>query len=271
VISVAATINVWGSVLAQLGGVHVHETSIVTNPDTDPHDYEPTPADARTVASARLLVMNGVGYDQWAAKAVAANPNSRRTVIDVGRLVGAPTGGNPHRWYDPHDVELVADAITADLKRLDPADAAYFDERRDNFNRRGWARYGQLVGELASTYAGTRVGASESIFAPLAAALHLDLVTPVTFLTAISEGAEPSAADKATTDRQIRDKQIAVYVYNSQNATPDVTAQLKEARAEGIAVVAVTETLSPASASFQDWQLAQLEALRAALRQATGR
>lgn len=271
VVNVAATINVWGNLLAQLGGVHVHETSIVNNPQTDPHDYEPTPADGRTIAAARLLVVNGVGYDRWAQRAAAANPDRRRTVLDVGRLVGVGPGANPHRWYVPADVEKVADAITADLKAADPADAAYFDSRRVTFERQGLARYHQLISEIRSSYAGTPVGASESIVAPLADALGLDLRTPSSFLQAVSEGAEPSSADKATIDRQIRDRQIAVYLFNSQNATPDIAAQVKAARSRGIPVVAVTETLIPAHASFQQWQVAQLESLQAALQQVTGR
>ena len=118
---------------------------------------------------------------------------------------------------------------------------------------------------------GTPVGASESIFAMLSPALGLNLVTPAPFLTAISEGTEPTAADKATIDRQIKNKQIKVYVYNSQNATPDVQAQVDAAKAAGIPVTTITETMTPAGTSFQDWQVAQLNGLKQALAQATGK
>ncbi|MCU1658995.1 MAG: ABC-type metal ion transport system, periplasmic component/surface adhesin [Pseudonocardiales bacterium] len=271
ILNVAASINAWGSILSQVGGTHVHATSIITNPDTDPHTYEPTPADARTIASSQLFVENGIGYDPWAAKALAASPDSTRVVLDVGQLVGVPAGGNPHRWYSPSDVTKVADTITADLKKLDPADAGYFDAQRQAFDNTGLAKYHQLINDIKAKYAGTPVGASESIFAPLSDALGLDLVTPPTFLKAISEGTDPSAADKATIDAQIADKKIKVYVFNSQNSTPDVAAQVAAARKQGIPVTAVTETLSPANASFQDWQVAQLTALAAALKQATGK
>jgi zinc/manganese transport system substrate-binding protein len=271
VVVAAASINAWGSILGQLGGTHVHETSIITNPDTDPHDYEPTPADGRLIATARLFVENGIGYDTWAAKALAASPDAHRSVVDVGDVVGVGSGGNPHRWYSPGDVEKVADAITAGLSRVDPPDAAYFAAQRQRFETLGLARYHQLIGDIGVTYAGIPVGASESIFAPLSDALGLDLLTPPSFLRAISQGSEPSAADKATIDAQITDKKIDVYVFNRQNSTPDVSAQVTAARARGIPVVAITETLSPASASFQDWQVAQLQALAAALHRATGR
>ena len=271
VVAVAASINAWGSILAQLGGAHVHETSIITNPDTDPHDYEPTPADGRTIASAALFVENGIGYDPWAAKSIAASPDPNRVVLDVGQLVGVPEGGNPHRWYSPTDVEKVADAITTDLKKIDPGDGAYFDAQRQSFENTGLARYHQLIATIKAQYAGTPVGASESIFAPLAEALGLNLLTPPSFLKAISEGTDPSAADKATIDSQISGHQIKAYVFNSQNSTPDVAAQVDEAKKTAIPVSTVTETLSPAGASFQDWQSAQLQDLQTALARATGK
>jgi zinc/manganese transport system substrate-binding protein len=266
----AASINAWGSILSQLGGTHVQASSIITNPDTDPHDYEPTPADGRTIAGSALFVENGVGYDPWAAKTLAASPNPQRLVLNVGELVGVPEGGNPHRWYSPSDVGKVADAITADLKKADPGDTAYFDSQRQNFESTGLAKYHQLINDIKAQYAGTPVGASESIFTPLADALGLNLITPPSFLKAISEGSDPSAADKATVDAQINGKQIKVYVFNSQNATPDVARQVEEAKKAGIPVATVTETLSPAGASFQDWQSTQLQALQTALAQARG-
>jgi zinc/manganese transport system substrate-binding protein len=271
VITAAASINAWGSILDQLGGTHVKTTSLISNPDTDPHAYEPTPADGRVIATASLFVENGIGYDSWAAKAVAADPDPSRTVIDVGELTGTPNGGNPHRWYSPSDVEKVADAITADLKKSDPGDAAYFDTQRQTFENTGLAEYHRLINDIKTKYAGTPVGASESIFAPLAEALGLDLITPASFLKAISEGTDPSAADKATIDAQISGKKIKVYVFNSQNSTPDVSAQVNAAKKHGIPVSTVTETLSPQGTSFQDWQSAQLKTLEAALTQATGK
>ena len=270
-ITAVATINVWGSIAAQLGGNRVQETSIITNPATDPHAYEPTPTDARNVAGAGVFIENGIGYDPWADKMLAANPVGGRTVLNVGQLVGIPDGGNPHRWYSPTDVRAVADQITADYIKTDPADKTYFEQRKSAFLTTDLGTYNALIGQIRAKYSGVKVGASESIFAPLAQALGLDLVTPASFLRAISEGTDVSAADKATIDTQISSKQIKVYVFNSQNSTPDVAAQVAAARASGIPVVAVTETLSPANATFQQWQSAQLQQLAGALHKATGR
>jgi zinc/manganese transport system substrate-binding protein len=270
-IQVVAAENVWGSIAAQLGGSKVHVESVIVNPATDPHDYEPNAADARLLAGARLVIDNGVGYDPWASRLIASNPVGGRIVLTVGDLVGVQPGGNPHRWYSPADVHRVTAAIARDYSRLDPKDAAYFRDRRRAYERNGLARYNQLIASIRGDYRGVAVGASESIFAPLAQALGLRLVTPPSFLDAISEGTEPTAADLTTIDRQLARRELKVWVFNSQNSTPDVKRLTGAARRNHIPVTTITETLTPASASFQAWQSRQLEALRAALAQATGR
>ena len=159
--------------------------------------------------------------------------------------------------------------ITADYTRIDPKDAAYFERRQVSFSTHALAPYRSLISSIRASYAGTPIGASESIVSPLATALGLRMLTPSSFLDAISEGNDPTAADKATIDAQIQQKQIAIYVYNSQNATPDVRAQVQAARARGIPVVTVTETLAPANITFQAWQVRELRGIQAALKRAT--
>ncbi|WP_405587577.1 metal ABC transporter solute-binding protein, Zn/Mn family [Streptomyces sp. NBC_01190] len=271
VIHVVAAENFWGSIAGQLGGTHVKVTSIINNPAADPHDYEPTAADAREVASAQYAIVNGIGYDSWATKLVNANPAPQRSVLTIGDLVGIKDGGNPHRWYSPADVHRVIERITADYKKADPADAAYFDTEKTTFETRTLGEYNSLISEIKATYAGTPIGASESIVSPLADGLGLKMLTPYSFLSAISEGSDPTARDKATIDHQIAAKQIKVYIYNSQNATPDVREQVKAAKANGIPVATVTETLTPAGASFQQWQVAQLKSIQQVLSQAAGK
>jgi zinc/manganese transport system substrate-binding protein len=270
-VRVVAAENFWGSLAGQLGGDRVRVTNIITSPDADPHDYEPRAVDARTMAGARLAIVNGIGYDTWASKLIAANPVGGRVVLNVGDLVGLKPGGNPHQWYSPATVQRVIDEIVADYKRLDPKDAAYFDRRRALVQSRNLGRYRALIARIRARYAGTPVGASESIFAPLAEALGLRLLTPPAFLTAISEGTDPTAADKQTTDRQITQRQVKVWVYNRQNTIPDVKRLNGAAKQAGIPIATVTETMTPASASFQQWQVRQLEELERALRAATGR
>jgi zinc/manganese transport system substrate-binding protein len=193
-----------------------------------------------------------------------------RSVVTVGDVVGIKPGGNPHRWYSPADVHKVIDRIVRDYTRLDPKNARYFEQQKARFETRALGRYTWLIATIKRKYHGVQVGASESIFAPLAQALGLKLVTPASFLKAVSEGTEPTAADKTTVDRQIKRRQIKVWVFNSQNSTPDVARITDAARKKGIPVTTITETPTPGSVAFQDWQSQQLEGLAAALAKATG-
>jgi zinc/manganese transport system substrate-binding protein len=270
-LQVVAAENFWGSLAGQLGGARADVRSIVANPDTDPHSYEPSAQDARTLASSQLAIVNGIGYDGWASRVLAASPASSRRVLDVGKLIGLASGANPHQWYSPTVVARVIDAIATDYESLDPAHVAYFRARRAALLSGPIARNRALIAQIARRYAGAPVGASESIFAPMAGALRLRLLTPAAFTRAIAEGTDPSAQDKATADRQIIGRQIVVWIFNRQNVTPDVQRLTSEARAAHIPVVTVTETLSPASASFQDWQIGELRSLQAALATATHR
>jgi zinc/manganese transport system substrate-binding protein len=270
-ITVVAAENFWGSIAAQLGGSRVTETSLIDNPQTDPHSYEPTASDARAVSGARLFIQNGIGYDSsWAPSLVAANPNSERTVLTVGDVLGLKDGDNPHQWYSRQSVDAVIDAITADYQRIDAAHAAYYAQRKAEFEGTALAEYDGLEQSIKAKYAGTPIGASESIVSPLADSLGLDLVTPYSFLRDISEGNDPTTADKSLIDQQIQQRRIKVYVYNSQNSTPDIQAQVALAEQEGIPVTTVTETLSPAGDSFQQWMVAQLQGLEKALAEGTG-
>ena len=264
-VEVAAAENFWGSIAAQLGGAHAHVTSIIANPATDPHAYEARPDDARAMAAARYVVINGAGYDPWAPKLLAANPVSGRVVLNVAELVSKKEGDNPHLWYSPDYVGRVIDRISTDLERIDPADAAYFDQQNTLYRTVALKEYHAAIETIKQKYSGVPAGATESIFAYLAQATGLNLITPPEYMKAISEGAEPTANDKVTIGRQIATKQFRVFVFNAQNATPEVSALVNKARSEQVPVVAVTETLAPAGTTFQDWQTSQLKALLLAL------
>jgi zinc/manganese transport system substrate-binding protein len=268
---VVAAENFWGSVASQLGGSKVSVQSIIVNPDTDPHSYEPTAADGVTLARSQMAIVNGIGYDRWASQLIDANPSSSRVVLNVGDLLGLSEGDNPHQWYSPSSVRRVIDQIVADYTRLDPNDGAYFEQQRAAFETKGLAEYNRLIAQIRARYAGVPVGYSESIFQPLGEALGLRLMTPYSFAKAIAEGTDVSASDKQTVDAQAQNHAIKVWVYNSQNATPDVQRVNQLAQAARIPITTITETLSPASDSFEQWQVAELQNLGRALHQATGR
>jgi zinc/manganese transport system substrate-binding protein len=268
---VVAAENFWGSIASQLGGSKVSVQSIIVNPDTDPHSYEPTAGDARTLAGAKLAIVNGIGYDEWASHLLSANPVSGRTTLEVGTLLGLQEGDNPHQWYSPSSVQRVITAIVADYDRLDPADKAHFAAQKKHFEQVSLATYNRLRAEIRTRYRGVPVGYSESIFQPLGQNVGLKLLTPYSFAKAVAEGTEISAKDKEAVDSQAKQRQIKVWIYNSQNATPDVQRINSICHEQHIPIATVTETLSPASDNFEQWQVAELRGLIAALHQATGR
>ena len=136
-LQVVAAENFWGSIAAQLGGSKVSVQSIIVNPNTDPHSYEPTASDGVALAKSQMAIVNGIGYDAWASKLLAANPSSSRKVVDVGDLLGLVEGDNPHQWYSPSSVHRVIDQIVADYERLDPKDSAYFVQAACQIRDRG--------------------------------------------------------------------------------------------------------------------------------------
>jgi zinc/manganese transport system substrate-binding protein len=270
-VAVVAAENFWGSIASQIAGKKATVQSIITNPAQDPHSYEPSANDARLLATSQLAIVNGLGYDPWAAKLLAANPDGKRVVLTVGSLFKLHDGDNPHRWYSPADVDGMAYYITAALSKLDPKNSSYYSARLATFETHTLKRYHQLIARIKQRYQGVPVGASESIFALQAAALGLTVLTPARFMKAVSEGSEISAQDTITTQAQIASHAIKVWIYNSQNATPQVERLTAAARSNDIPVVAITETLTPATATFEQWQVAQLERIERALHEATGR
>jgi zinc/manganese transport system substrate-binding protein len=263
-LQVIAGENFWGSIAVQLGGDKVSVTSIVSNPNADPHDYESSTSDARAFATADYVILNGAGYDDWGSKLLAANPNAHRKLLTVADLIHKKAGDNPHFWYDPTWVERVADAITDDYKAIDAADAGYFDQQRAMF-KIALRPYHMRIASIRSNFSGVPVGSTESILVYMAEALGLDLISPPEFMQAVAEGNDPPANAVAQFHDQVANRQIKVLVYNSQTSSNLTDSIKKLARDEGIPIVGVSETLQPADATFQEWQDAQLLSLQNAL------
>jgi len=264
VVSVVAAENFWGSLASQLGGAHASVTSVVTDPNADPHEYQASSATARAFARADLVVVNGAGYDSWAQRLLSGSSAPGRRVLDVARLVGVRVGQNPHLWYSPGFVERAIGAIEAAYESLDPADASYFARRRAALEQ-ALVPWRQLVVRIRLRYAGQPVASTESIFVYLARALGLDLVSPPAFMDAVAEGNDPPAASVATFEQQLSTRRVRLLVYNTQTTTAITSTMEALARSRGVPVVGISETVQPPGASFQAWQARQLGAVLAAL------
>jgi zinc/manganese transport system substrate-binding protein len=277
-IQVVAGENFWGSLLGQLGGNLTHVISIVDDPNTDPHDYEANASDAAAIADANFVVVNGVGYDDWALQLIAASDTPGQEVLNVGNLNGVSVSGgivtgNPHQWYNPIYVNHTLLAMYADLVALQPASTAVFQQNFYNLNTSagGGAEGVSLdqlyarANQIKADFAGTVVDSTESIFVYLANYTGLDLVSPQPFMEAIAEGNDPPAASVALFECQLESGYVKVLVYNIQTVTPITTTIEGLAAEHNVTVTYVSETIQPPDTSFQDWMYGEYNSLINAL------
>jgi zinc/manganese transport system substrate-binding protein len=263
-IPVVAAENFYGSILAQVGGTRVRVTSIINDPSADPHEYTSDVRDTEAVARARLVVVNGAGYDAFMDKLLAASPTSGRTVVHVDRLVGRHgSDPNPHLWYDPAAAVAVANAAAAELAKLDRAHA-------DSY-RAGAARFVASLRPIDAEIAALRrrfVGApfayTERVPGYMTALIGLSLKTPQAFAKADEQGTDPPPQAVATMRALITGHRIRLLLYNRQASSQAAASMRTLASGEGIPVVGVSET-SPPHETYQQWQLAQLRAIDIAL------
>jgi zinc/manganese transport system substrate-binding protein len=261
-VRVVAAENFYGDLARQIGGDHVEVTSILANPDEDPHLFESSPSTARTIADADIVVYNGADYDPWMDRLLSTARLPSRTALVAAELTGHRSGDNPHLWYDPATFPKVADALAAELARRDPDHAAEYAANLAGFK----ASFASLLDRIASikaTRAGASVTATEPVFGYMADAMGLTMLNEG-FQVAVMNEAEPSASDVAAFENSLKDGSVKILFYNSQ-VTDDTTVRLLDiAKSSGVAVVGVTET-EPAGQTIQSWFGQELDAVEAAL------
>lgn len=262
-VPVVAAENFYGDIAGQLGGAHVTVTSILSNPNADPHEYESSPHDAVLISSARLVIMNGAGYDSWMQHLLNAAPSSGRQVIVAASLNGLATGDNPHLWYDVAAMKKTAHAITAALTQINPAARAYFAGRATHFAT-SLLPLERRIAAVRRRFAGTPVAETEPVFAYMIRALGLR-VSEGSFQRAIEEGNDPPPGAVAAFETALHRHTVKALVYNKQAVTPTTETVASIARGEGIPVIGVTET-EPAGASYQSWLLDEVNAIAGGLK-----
>ena len=263
-IAVIGTENFYADLLDQVGGARVRATSMLNDPNADPHAFESSPQDAALVAEAQLVIVNGLGYDGFMDKLLAASPSPKRVVINVQQLLGVADGANAHIWYDPATMPRVAAAAAAALGSLDPANASYFNARAALYLD-SLQPVAAKIAAMKSRFDGAPIAFTEPVAAYLASAIGLKVLGPEGFQKSIEDGTDPAPVDVADEIDLLTGKLVRVLVYNSQVTTP-ITSQIHDlAVSNGIPVVGVAETIPAAYGDYQDWQLGQLDALEQAL------
>jgi zinc/manganese transport system substrate-binding protein len=261
-ISVVAAENFYGEVARTIGGERVVVTDVLTNPNVDPHDFEPSPSVARAVADARVVLFNGADYDPWMSHLLTAAERPERVAIEAAALVGVREGGNPHVWYDPKTIPAVADALATALAKIDPDGAAGYQSRRDAYIT-SLDPLKSKVAAIRERHAGAPVTATEPVFGYMADALGL-VMSNSDFQTAIMNETEPSASAIAGILDDLRNNRVRALIYNNQ-VTDAMTEQLlTAAKVARVPVVGVSETL-PTGLNYEAWMLGQLDALDKAL------
>jgi zinc/manganese transport system substrate-binding protein len=261
-IPVVAAESFYGEVATAIGGDRVTVENVAISPDADPHDFAPPPSVARAVADARLVIMNGLDYDHWMEALLEASPEGDRVVLDVGALVGAHEGGNPHLWYDPRAVPALAGALTAALSAADPDGAAQYQIRFNDYAD-SLDELDEKIAAIRERFAGTKVAASEPVFGLMAEALGLEMLGEE-FQQAIMNETEPSARAIAEVEDDLRSGRAKVLFYNSQVVDPLTERLLATASDAGVPVVPVTESM-PVGKTYVGWMLDQLDATAKAL------
>ncbi len=263
-LNVVAAENVYGDIAARIGGAHVSVTSILTNPNADPHLFEPGTSNGLAVARAKVVLQNGLGYDAFMTKLEDAAPSSRRIVVTLADVLGVRgKDANPHLWYDVPRLGQIARAIGAALERADPRHAPAY---RSGVARvvRSLAPLRREVATIRTRFGGAAVAYTEPVPGYLVAAAGLRNLAPDSFTRPIEDGTEPSPAGVAGMTALISEHRIRALLYNSQAVSP-ITAWLRDAaRSAGIPVVPMRETLPP-GAAFQHWLLGEVRALATAL------
>lgn len=261
-IPIVAAENFYADIAKQIGGVNVTVSSILTNPDQDPHLFEASPSVARNLSAARLVIYNGVDYDAWVARLLVAARRTDRQTIIVADLVGKKTGDNPHIWYDPATMLALAKTLSQTLIAADPAHQADYAHNMVQFERSLQPLQAKIV-TLRSRLAGTAVTATEPIFGYMFDALGMT-VRNAPFQWAVMNNTEPAVSDVAAFENDLKTRQVKLLVYNSQAAGPIAKRMEKLAKAAQIPVIGATET-EPAGKTYQTWIMAELDAVDRAL------
>ena len=246
-VSIVTTTNVYADIAKNVVGKYGSVQAIIKNSATDPHDFEPTTADAKELTKANIIVSNGLGYDTWMNK--LASSVSKKPVLVGEDLMGLKKGDNPHIWYDLDMPTKYVNYLVKRLSKLDKKHAAYFKENGDKY----LAKVAKIKQIAKSTDKKNNkpVFVSEPVFDyGLEEAGYK--IGDKEFEEAIENGTDPSPNTINKMTNEIKDKKIAFFVNNTQASSSTVKTFVKLAKENGVPVLNVRETI-PNHMTYLDW------------------
>ncbi|NLU73332.1 zinc ABC transporter solute-binding protein [Streptomyces sp. HNM0575] len=266
-VPVVASTNVYGDIAQQIGAGKVKVTSVISDPDQDPHSYEANTQNQLALSKAEVVIENGGGYDDFIDRMLKSGDNASPELINAVKVSGkkAPAGEelNEHVWYDFPTVGKLADRIAAALSKADPDHASTFTKNAKAFK----AKLKPLEakeGKIKTDHGGEDVAITEPVPLYLTEASGLKNKTPDDFSEAIEEGDDVSPKTLQSTLSLFTGKKVKALVYNDQTSGPQTEKVEQAAKKAGTPVVPVTETL-PKGKDYIAWMTANVDALSGAL------
>lgn len=261
-IQLVAAENFYGDVAKQMGGPYVQVTSIMCNPNQDPHLFSASPATAKAVANADLVVYNGIDYDPWMERLLAVSPKKEGQIIVIAQLLSKKTGDNPHLWYDPETMLLYAKTLARVFAHYDPAHRSYYEQQLTQFEQ-NFQELNQHIKKMKQRYANIPITATEPVFNYMADALGLK-VLGLDFQLSIMNDTTPSATQIRSFEDNLRNKKVRVLIYNNQVSNPLTARMQLIAQQAGVPIVGVSES-EPEGKTYVQWMLGELSGLDEAL------
>jgi zinc/manganese transport system substrate-binding protein len=212
-LKVVASFSILGDLVRNVGGTSVEVTTLV-GPDNDAHVYSPTPADAKKIADAKLIIVNGLGFEGWLPRLVQSSGGKAKIVTATDGIAPLRLGNDadPHAWQSVGNAKVYVANIRNALSAADPAGTGRYRTNADAYLAKLDALEAEVRDAVAKLPPARRkVISTHNAFGYFAAAYGIEFIAPL----GVSTESEPSARDLAKIITQIKQAKIpAVFLEN---------------------------------------------------------
>lgn len=247
-IEVVASVNQWGSLAEQIGGVHVKVTSILSSTDVDAHDFEPKTDDIGKLQQAQVAVSNGAGYDVWAVR----NLNKDTVSVSAAQMVGAIEGDNPHLWFSSDARNAMAKELADTYSRIMPTQKKYFSNKLTAWNRRE-KKIEKDMKAFSDTHKNSSYAATEPVAYYLLSDMGFTDNTPEGYLQSTGTGSEPTPDDLQEFQELLEKHKVDVLINDTQSASDATNTLTGTAYKSDVPVLDISEQMPSDCKSLTSW------------------